>query len=159
MASIPLTPLAGTLLDAGLADMAAALKQARTSISIATPFLSRSVAGQLVRAADESVARRRRLLTALNDQAVAGGYLSIDGIEDFVAANFEVQALYGNLHAKVLITDTHWALIGSGNLTEAGSNGRNAELGVVLRSPASTRRCAVAISSIESRGRRPSRLT
>jgi hypothetical protein len=130
VASLPLTP-AGTLLDAGLADMAAALKQARTSISIATPFLSRSVAGHLVRAADESVARRRRLLTALNDQAVAGGYLSIDGIEDFVAANFEVRSLR-NLHAKVLITDTHWALIGSGNLTEAGSNGRNAELGVVL---------------------------
>jgi hypothetical protein len=125
-----LTP-AGTLRDAGLADMMTALKQAATSISIATPFLSRSVAGHIVRAADEGSATQRRVITALNDSAVAGGYLSIDAIEEFIAAQFEVKSLR-NLHAKVLITDGSWALIGSGNLTEAGANGGNAELGIVL---------------------------
>jgi phosphatidylserine/phosphatidylglycerophosphate/cardiolipin synthase-like enzyme len=127
----------GTLMEAGLADMAVALRRAARSISIATPFLSRSVAGHLVRAADEGLAHRRRLLTALNDSAVAGGYLSIDAIEEFLAAQFEVRSLR-NLHAKVLIVDSSWALIGSGNLTEGGVNGRNAELGIVL-SPAQAR--------------------
>jgi hypothetical protein len=125
-----MTP-AGTLRDVGLADMAAALRQATASIAIATPFLSRSVAGHLVRAADEGSARRRRLITALNESAVMGGYLSIVAIEEFIAAHFEVRSLR-NLHAKVLIADGSWALIGSGNLTEAGVNGRNAELGIVL---------------------------
>jgi hypothetical protein len=122
---------AGTLRDAGLADMMTALRYATASVSIATPFLTRSVAGHLVRAADEGAAAQRRVITALNDGAVLGGYLSIDGIEEFVAAGFEVKSLR-NLHAKVLIVDAEWALIGSGNLTEAGANGGNAELGVVL---------------------------
>jgi PLD-like domain len=122
---------AGTLRGAGLADMMIALKQATTSISIATPFLSRSVAGHIVRAADEGLASERRMITALNESAVAGGYLSIDAIEEFIAARFDVRSLR-NLHAKVLITDGNWGLVGSGNLTEAGTRGGNAELGVVL---------------------------
>jgi hypothetical protein len=111
--------------------MMTALRSAKTSIVIATPFLSRSVAGHIVRAADEGLARQRRIITALNDSAVAGGYLSIDAIEEFISGEFQVKSLR-NLHAKVLITDGSWGLIGSGNLTEAGSNGGNAELGIVL---------------------------
>jgi len=71
------------------------------------------------------------LITALNESAVAGGYLSTEALEDFVAAQFEVRSLR-NLHAKVLLADSSWGFIGSGNLTEAGANRRNAELGIVL---------------------------
>jgi phosphatidylserine/phosphatidylglycerophosphate/cardiolipin synthase-like enzyme len=49
----------------------------------------------------------------------------------FVAAGFEIRSLR-NLHAKVLLTDDRWGLIGSGNLTVAGANGGNAELGITL---------------------------
>lgn len=111
--------------------MAVACREARTEIDIATPFLSANVAAYLVRACDDGKARKRRLLTAMNTAAVEGGYLDPDGVEEFVAAGFEVRSLT-NLHAKVLIADAKWALIGSGNLTTAGSNGGNAELGVVL---------------------------
>lgn len=127
--SAPVAP--GKLLEAGLLDMAQALRRARHRICIATPFLSASVAGHLIRAADEGRASNRRLIVALNDSAVAGGYLSIPAIEEFLIAQFEVRSLR-NLHAKVLIVDSSWALIGSGNLTEAGANGQNAELGIVL---------------------------
>src|SRR4051794_6267751 len=111
--------------------MAAALRGARESVSIASPFLSHEVAAYLVRAADEGAPAVRRMVTALNPRAVEGGYLDPDGIEEFVAAGFELRSLK-NLHAKVLITDSLWGLIGSGNLTGAGSNGGNAELGIIL---------------------------
>jgi hypothetical protein len=75
--------------------------------------------------------RRRQLLIALNDAAVEGGYLDPRGIEEFLLAGFEIRSLR-NLHAKVVIADECWALVGSGNLTVAGSSGGNAELGVVL---------------------------
>jgi hypothetical protein len=93
--------------------------------------MSHLVAALLVRAADEGRARERRLITALNVAAVEGGYLDPDGIEEFLAAGFVVRSLR-NLHAKVVLTDAKWGLVGSGNLTVRGSNGGNAELGVVL---------------------------
>lgn len=122
---------AGRLLGVGLDDLAAALRGARSSVAIATPFMSHPVAALLVRAADEGRAQDRRLLTALNVAAVEGGYLDPDGIEEFHTAGFEIRSLR-NLHAKVVLTDRRWGLVGSGNLTVRGSNGGNAELGVVL---------------------------
>jgi hypothetical protein len=121
----------GGLVAAGLADMAHACRRAKQRIDIATPFLSADVAAFLVRACDNGRARDRRFITALNAPAVEGGYLDPDGVEALVAAGFEAKSLR-NLHAKVLITDGTWALIGSGNLTVTGSNGGNAELGIVL---------------------------
>jgi hypothetical protein len=111
--------------------MAAALRHARKSVAIATPFLSHEVAGYLARAAEEGTVGKRRMITALNPAAVEGGYLDPDGVEEFAAADFELRSLK-NLHAKVLIADSRWGLIGSGNLTAAGANGGNAELGIIL---------------------------
>jgi hypothetical protein len=121
----------GGLVSNGLADMASACGRARSHIEIASPFLSADVAGFIVRACEDGSARKRRFLTALNDAAIQGGYLDPDGIEEFIAGGFEIRSLR-NLHAKVLLTDDRWGLIGSGNLTVAGSNGGNAELGVIL---------------------------
>jgi phosphatidylserine/phosphatidylglycerophosphate/cardiolipin synthase-like enzyme len=123
----------GGLVAAGLGDVAHACGQARSHIDIATPFLSADVAAYVVRACDDGTARERRFITALNVPAVEGGYLDPDGIEEFIAGGFEARSLR-NLHAKAIIVDGAWALIGSGNLTVAGSNGANAELGIVLDS-------------------------
>lgn len=121
----------GDLVGIGLADMADACRSARERIDIATPFLSADVAAYLVRACDDGRAQSRRFITALNTSAVEGGYLDTDAVEEMIAAGFEARSLR-NLHAKVLIADSSWALIGSGNLTAAGANGGNAELGIVL---------------------------
>jgi hypothetical protein len=119
----------GALIGAALDDIVHAVRGARKSIALATPFLSHQVAALLVR---ESIGiPNRRLLIALNDAAVEGGYLDPRGVEEFLFADFEIRSLR-NLHAKVVVVDRRWALIGSGNLTAAGSNGGNAELGVVL---------------------------
>ncbi len=130
----------GELLGVGLDDLVAALRVARKSVAIATPFLSHQVAALLVRATEQGGARDRRFLTALTAGAVEGGYLDPDGVEEFVAAGYEVRSLR-NLHAKALFADV-WGLVGSGNLTVRGSNGGNAELGVVL-SPAQVKRAVV----------------
>jgi hypothetical protein len=122
---------AGRLLGVGLDDLAAALRSATTSVEVASRFMSHSVAALLVRATDEGHARQRRLLTALNVAAVEAGYLDPDGIEEFLSAGFAIRSLL-NLHAKVVLTDRRWGLVGSGNLTVRGTNGVNAELGVVL---------------------------
>jgi hypothetical protein len=121
----------GTLLGAALDDLAAALRGGRSSLAIATPFLSLPVAELLIRSSAEGQARTRRLLTAVNVAAVEGGYLDPDAIRSFVDAGFDVRSLR-NLHAKVVLVDRRWGIVGSGNLTVAGSNGGNAELGVVL---------------------------
>lgn len=111
--------------------MAHSCERARSYVYIATPFLSAAVAAYLVRACDGGDARNRRFLTALNVPAIEGGYLDPDGVEEFVAGGFVARSLR-NLHAKVLVSDDRWGLIGSGNLTAAGANGGNAELGIVL---------------------------
>jgi phosphatidylserine/phosphatidylglycerophosphate/cardiolipin synthase-like enzyme len=117
--------------------MAGACQRARNRIDIASPFLSVEVAAYLVRACDEGRARDRRFITALNGAAVEGGYLDPDAVDELIAAGLDARSLR-NLHAKALIADGSWALIGSGNLTVAGANGGNAELGAVL-SPAQSR--------------------
>lgn len=111
--------------------MASAARRARRSVIVVSPFMTADVAAYLVRACDDGAARDRRLLTALNAAAVEGGYLDPDAVQEFIAGGFETRSLR-NLHAKLLIADDSWALVGSGNLTTAGSNGGNAELGVVL---------------------------
>jgi hypothetical protein len=122
---------AGALLGSALDELDFALRSSRRSIAIATPFMSLPVAEQLIRASDEGLARQRRLITAINDVAVTGGYLDPYAVEAFVDAGFDVRSLR-NLHAKVVLVDRSWGIIGSGNLTAAGIDGGNAELGVVL---------------------------
>ncbi|MDP9135814.1 MAG: phospholipase D-like domain-containing protein [Actinomycetota bacterium] len=122
---------AGALLLSALDEIDHALRGARRSVAIAAPFLSLPVADRLIRAADAGKAAQRRLITAVNDAAVAGGYLDPYAVERFVEAGFEVRSLR-NLHAKVVVVDGTWGIVGSGNLTAAGLDGGNAELGVVL---------------------------
>ena len=62
---------------------------------------------------------RGRLITALNVAAIEGGYLDPDGVEEFLVGGFAVRSLR-NLHAKILLADDSWGLVGSGNLTVAG---------------------------------------
>jgi hypothetical protein len=128
----------GALLESALDEMVAAVRTGRSSIEIATPFLSAPVARLLAREARSARAKTRRLLTAVNVGAVEGGYLDPDALIAFRDADFEVASVR-NLHAKVVLVDRRWGLVGSGNLTVAGSNGGNAELGVVLNASQSRR--------------------
>ncbi len=121
---------AGTLIGTSLDALDGALKTSKRSVSIAAPFLSLPVAQLMVRATRFGSPSERRFLTALTEPAIDGGYLDPWAIEVFLG-EFEVRSLL-NLHAKAVLVDGEWGLIGSGNLTEAGSNGGNAELGVVL---------------------------
>src|ERR1700709_2618239 len=113
------TAKAGSLVGAGLDEIVYALRASRSTVDIATPFMSHPVAALLVR--ESAMAKRRRLLIALNDAAVQGGYLDPRGVEAFVEGNFEIRSLR-NLHAKLVVADRRWGLVGSGNLTIAGSN-------------------------------------
>jgi hypothetical protein len=124
-------PSGGTLVGASLDSLDAALRTSRDSVRIAAPFLSLPVAQLMVRATRFGSSGERRLLTALNEQAIDGGYLDPWAITEFERSEFEIRSLR-NVHAKVVLIDNAWGVIGSGNLTEAGSNGGNAELGIVL---------------------------
>lgn len=123
--------VAGSLLGSALEELDGALRESQRSIAIATPFMSLPVADQLVRAADEGRATTRRLITAINDASIVGGYLDPRAIEVFVGAGFDVRSLR-NLHAKLVLVDGRRGVLGSGNLTAAGLGGGNAELGIVL---------------------------
>lgn len=131
---------AGTLLGVGLDEITYALQESKRRVLLATPFLSLPVAQLLVRAAEAGRAKDKRLITAVNVSAVEGGFLDPDAVEAFMSGGFDVRSLR-NLHAKVVLRDSNWGLIGSGNFTAAGLNGGNAELGVVL-SPGQVRRTA-----------------
>jgi hypothetical protein len=119
------------LLAVALDDLAIAVRTSRKHVLVATPFMSLPVAQLLVRAADTGSAKTKRLLTAVTVAAIEGGYLDPHAVQAFIDAGFEVRSLR-NLHAKTILVDDAWGLIGSGNLTVAGANGGNAELGVVL---------------------------
>jgi hypothetical protein len=121
----------GALVGSSLDALDAALRSSQDSVRIAAPFLSLPVAQLMVRATRFGSPSVRRLLTALNEPATDGGYLDPWAITEFERSEFEIRSLR-NLHAKAVLIDNDWGLIGSGNLTEAGSNGGNAELGIVL---------------------------
>lgn len=119
-----------TLVEAGLDEIVHRLERARRSALIASPFISTDVAAVLADAADDGRVPDRRLLTALNHGALASGFLSVEGLRLLEGRNFVLSSLL-NLHAKVVLIDD-WGLVGSGNLTAAGVDGGNAELGVAL---------------------------
>lgn len=121
----------GTLIGSSLSPLVTGIGQAERLVCVATPFLTLDVARRIRHAADESAATDRRLLTALTDAAVENGYLAAAAIEEFAAAGWEIRSLL-NLHAKVVVFNRGWGIIGSGNLTRAGAGGGNAELGIVL---------------------------
>jgi hypothetical protein len=112
------------------------VREATSELVIAAPFISKGVAAEVSRAALAGCARKRLLLTALNDDAVMRGYLDPAGLRVLAEAGFEIRSIR-NLHAKIVLVDGAWGVVGSGNLTSTGLAGkrrRNLELGVVLTS-------------------------
>jgi phosphatidylserine/phosphatidylglycerophosphate/cardiolipin synthase-like enzyme len=108
--------------------------RAEDRIWLASPFLSKPVAEEIVAAVAESSAVERRLLTALVPGSVQTRVLDPAGLEALLDADFELSSV-PNLHAKLSLIDSSWGLVGSGNLTNAGLGGKsyaNVELGVTL---------------------------
>lgn len=110
-----------------------ALANARSAVTLTSPFLGPHVAFDLADLAAESSASWR-LLTTLDPRAAADGFLSVPGLEALVESGIEVRDLPG-LHAKTYLVDDDFGLVGSANLTDTGLGraGRpNTELSAVL---------------------------
>lgn len=110
------------------------VRRAQSELIIAAPFISKGVAAEISRASLAARAGKRMLLTALNEDAVARGYLDPAGLRILAESGFEIRSVR-NLHAKFVLVDRDWGVVGSGNLTSkglAGKRRRNLELGVVL---------------------------
>lgn len=125
---------AGELVTYARTELLARIRGAEQRVWLASPYLSKPVAEEIVTAVKESSASERRLLTALVASNVQARVLDPGALEILLDSGFELCSV-PNLHAKLSLTDTSWGLVGSGNLTNAGlgSEGRaNVELGVVL---------------------------
>jgi hypothetical protein len=125
---------AGELVTYARTELLARIRSAEQRVWLASPFLSKPVAEEIVTAAEESSASERRLLTALVARNVQTRVLDPSGLDTLLDAGFELCSV-PNLHAKLSLTDTSWGLVGSGNLTNAGLGSEdraNVELGVVL---------------------------
>lgn len=127
-------PAPSTLVTQAWDALAAATTAAAKDVRLASPFLGPGVIAQLSNSARTSGARWR-VLTRLDAVSVAHGSRSTRGLRQLIAAGVELRSL-ANLHAKVLLADPDYCLVGSANLTDAGTGrtaGRaNAELGVRL---------------------------
>uniref|UniRef100_UPI003D933BAB phospholipase D-like domain-containing protein n=1 Tax=Gordonia sp. B7-2 TaxID=3420932 RepID=UPI003D933BAB len=111
-----------------------ALGTARQSVFLCSPYLTKDVAHKLARAATASTAEWQ-LLTKLDPVAIAGGYLSTQGLRELLDANVRIRN-HVRLHAKAQLIDDDFGLIGSANLTSAGlglAGTGNAELSLTLR--------------------------
>lgn|GEM_PF-2784770 len=127
----------GSIVDSTRDLLVGRVRRAQAELVIAAPFLSSGVAAEISRASLAARAKSRMLLTALNDDAVARGYLDPAGLRLLAESGFEIRSIR-NLHAKFALVDREWGVIGSGNLTTrglAGKRRRNLELGVVLTTP------------------------
>lgn len=125
---------AGQVLDSTRRPLLEGIRAAKSELLIAVPFISTEVARDVSRAALASGAGSLRLLTALNENAVRGGFLSPTGLRVLADSGFEIRSAR-NLHAKVTLVDGTFGIAGSGNLTSQGLGGRkrrNLELGVGL---------------------------
>jgi hypothetical protein len=125
---------AGELVTYARTELLARIRGAEQRVWLASPFLSKPVAEEIVSAVEESGVAERHLLTALVAGSVQTRVLDPSGLETLLDASFEICSV-PNLHAKVSLIDTDWGLVGSGNLTNSGlgNEGRaNVELGVVL---------------------------
>jgi hypothetical protein len=131
---MPLSP--GDLVTFVRGELLQQIEAARERIWLASPYLSKPIAEYIVKSAAKSSASQRRLMTALVSGSVKVGVLDPEALRILQDAGFEITSRR-NLHAKVSIVDSHWGLVGSGNLTNAGLGSTergNAELGVVLYS-------------------------
>jgi len=125
---------AGELVTYARTELLARIRGAEQRVWLASPFISKPVAEEIVTAVEESSAGDRHLLTALVAGSVQTGVLDPSALETLLDSGFEICSV-PNLHAKVSLIDTTWGLVGSGNLTNSGLGGKgraNVELGVVL---------------------------
>lgn len=104
---------------------------ARERVWLASPFVSDYFAKRICDRLPRNGKLDLRLIVALNGSGVENGTLNLAALRRFRKAGF-VLGNVTNLHAKVSIVDSDWGLVGSGNLTKAGQNATNVELGVVL---------------------------
>jgi hypothetical protein len=141
---------AGDLLSVARDELLSALVRAQRIVRLASPFLSEDVARAIAAQARAGRATDRRLVCAVTERSVAAGMLSIRGLGALLDLGWEVRSI-PNLHAKVVLVDRSWGLVGSGNLTGAGigrpgAAGGNIELGVVL----SARQRATAVKIFDT---------
>ena len=100
-------------------ELLAALGRAQHIIRLASPFIGRDVAREVVAQAHAGRASDRRLLTAVTQRSVSAGTLSPTALATFLDRGWDVKSI-PNLHAKLYVVDRSWGIIGSGNLTGAG---------------------------------------
>ncbi|GAA1484673.1 phospholipase D-like domain-containing protein [Brachybacterium fresconis] len=134
-----------------------ALPQVDGDIVLTSPYLSIDICQKVASAASDS-SRSWRLVTTLDASAVAGGYLSVQGLQALLGAGVDVVHT-DRLHAKCFVIGSR-AMLGSANLTGAGLGSRanpNHELGVEL-DPEQTRHALEVIGGWPSRGVAPSDL-
>lgn len=121
------------IVDEAGSELYEALDADPGQVTLASPYLSYAVAKELAaRAADSEYSWY--LLTRLDVHAAAGGYLSIAGLRFLLDAGVEMRHCPG-LHAKAYVVGHRFAMIGSGNLTNAGlgfAQASNRELSVRL---------------------------
>lgn len=110
-----------------------ALETIDGDVLLTSPYLTTGVCRQVA----DSLAKSRFhgvVMTALDPSAVAGGYLTIQGLRDLLEAGIEVRHVE-RLHAKCFIVGSQ-AMLGSANLTGPGlgllADKSNRELGVTL---------------------------
>jgi phosphatidylserine/phosphatidylglycerophosphate/cardiolipin synthase-like enzyme len=112
----------------------AALAAATSQVLLASPYMGAGVLADFSKLAKASPATWR-VLTKLDAASVAHGSLSIRGLRQLLSAGVGLRSL-SNLHAKVVITDQAFGLVGSANFTNTGLGGSggkaNIELGVLL---------------------------
>jgi hypothetical protein len=109
-----------------------ALSSPDGAVLLSSPYLSYEICRQLAESARKS-SHPFTLVTTLDPNAVASGYLSVQGLRLLLAAKVEVRHTE-RLHAKCFIVGSQ-AMIGSANLTGAGlgsSASPNRELGISL---------------------------
>jgi len=124
----------GKLVTFARGELLRQIESAGERIWLASPYLSRPIADYIVTSTAKSSASDLRLMTALVPGSVKVGALDPKALRILQEGGFEI-ASRSNLHAKVSIVDSHWGLVGSGNLTNAGLGSTkrgNAELGVAL---------------------------
>ncbi|WP_281873135.1 phospholipase D-like domain-containing protein [Brachybacterium paraconglomeratum] len=134
-----------------------AVAQVDGDVVLTSPYLSNDICQEIASAASGS-SRSWRLVTTLDASAVAGGYLSIQGLKAMLGAGVEVVHT-DRLHAKCFVIGSR-AMLGSANLTGAGLGSRpspNHELGVEL-DPEQTRHALEVISTWPTRDVDPSDL-
>jgi len=106
------------------------VERATARILLASPFIGREVGLLVARqirtgAAASATPRDIRLLTAFDHSVIERGRLNVEALRALRDSGATLASI-PNLHAKLAIVD-EWALVGSGNLTEACLDAGNIE--------------------------------